>query len=83
MKIKGYVLTGIAVFSLGVTIQTTSAQAATWHSLSIPTVLQGHWYSKYDHSQGVYIYRHYIHYTGEKSTKVKWRYAGNHFYKFS
>lgn len=58
------------------------AQAATWHSSTIPAKLRGHWHAKQNHRQGVHIYKHSIHYTGEKTVKVKWRYVGNRSYRF-
>ena len=63
-------------------VKPISTQASTWHSSAIPTKLRGHWHATDNHSQGVHIYNHSIHYSGEKTVKVKWRYIGNHVYRF-
>jgi hypothetical protein len=86
MKFRQSVLLGITALSFGEAVVRASpiAQASSWHtSAAIPAHLRGHWYAKYDHSQGVKIYRHNIRYTGESAAHVTaWKYAGNHFYKF-
>ncbi|GAX01916.1 hypothetical protein [Secundilactobacillus silagei] len=85
MKLKKYVLGGIAILSLGVSFQfnQTNAQASSWHSSSIPAHLRGYWRAKQNQSTGVHIYRHTIHYLGSGTLRhVQWKYAGNHYYKF-
>ncbi|MCT3392877.1 hypothetical protein [Lentilactobacillus hilgardii] len=87
MNIKKTAIVLLASTSLGISIGSTinqnTAQAFSWHSSAIPTKLQGYWYATANHHQGVGIYRHYIRYSGEKAAHItKWRYAGNHFYKF-
>ncbi|WP_373879992.1 hypothetical protein [Levilactobacillus brevis] len=72
--------------ALGIVLTASSipvvADAATWHSSNIPSHLRGYWYARDNHSQGVHIYKHSIHYKGEKAVKVKWHYVGNHKYHF-
>ncbi|WP_155805079.1 hypothetical protein [Lentilactobacillus kisonensis] len=69
MKVNNSILLGIATLSFGgaITFVSTTAQASSWHSSAIPYRLRGHWYAKANSRQGVKIYRHYIHYSGEKS----------------
>ncbi|KRL20516.1 hypothetical protein [Lentilactobacillus kisonensis] len=85
MKVNNSILLGIATLSFGgaITFVSTTAQASSWHSSAIPYRLRGHWYAKANSRQGVKIYRHYIHYSGEKSVHItKWRYVGGHLYHF-
>lgn len=88
MKLKPSVLITALSLSMGITalpaVNQSSAHASSWHtSASIPVPLRGHWYAKANPRQGVNIYRHYIHFSGEKSVRItKWRYVGNHFYHF-
>lgn len=80
---KKILLLLLAVTPIGIiTALPAPAQAATWHSTAIPHKLRGHWVARDNHGQGVHIYKHKIHYTGEKAVKVKWRYAGNRKYHF-
>ena len=86
MKFKKSLLAVFIAFTLimigGFTSQKT-ADASSWHYGAIPSALRGHWSAKSNSSQGITIYRHYIHYSGERSTRItKWKYLGNHFYKF-
>lgn len=67
----------LALFSMP-----TSVQASAWHTSAIPSKLRGHWYASDNHHQGVHIHKHTIHYSGEKSTRVKWRYVGHKSYRF-
>lgn len=84
MKFRKSILLGVAALSFGgaITFAPATVEASSWHSSAIPYRLRGHWYAKANPHQGVNIYRHYIHYSGEKSLHVKWKYIGNHFYKF-
>ncbi|GEP25337.1 hypothetical protein [Lentilactobacillus diolivorans] len=86
MKIRNSIMLGVTALSLGgimsITFPTT-IDASSWHTSAIPYRLRGHWYATANPNYGVKIYRHYIHFSGEKSVHVtKWKYLGNHFYKF-
>lgn len=79
IAITGTLLIG---FSLSIISIPITANAVSWHSSSIPSKLRGYWYAAENSNQGVHIYKHSIHYKGEKTVKVKWRYAGNGSYRF-
>jgi len=80
---KHCILVGTTLLAgLSLTLTAVPVQAATWHSSSIPSKLRGYWRAKDNHSQGVHIYKHSIHYSDEKAVKVKWRYIGHHSYRF-
>ncbi|MFC6289118.1 hypothetical protein [Levilactobacillus angrenensis] len=79
-----FVTGSIALTSLSLALlcTPTSAQASSWHTSAIPAKLRGRWYARNNHSQGVRIHKHTIRYSGEKSTRVKWRYVGHKSYRF-
>lgn len=78
---KNYILLFASVGLIGTFVPET-ANAASWHSSSVPSKLRGNWHATANHSQGVHIYKHSIHYKGEKAVKVKWRYLGHNKYSF-
>lgn len=82
----GLIMKKILLLAVGATLATSSipvtASASTWHTSSIPSQLRGYWYARDNRNEGVHIYKHSIHYKGEETVKVKWRYAGNHKYHF-
>jgi len=89
MKLKNYVLTGIAALSFGgaMLINQSNADASSWHYGALPKALRGTWYAQGSHNRsGESITKYFIDGFGsysDTSSKIvnKWKYLGNHYYK--